>query len=1267
MTDPLGRITQFSFDADGDLLWTQTPLHATTTGTDTRSYRTYFDYDSFNRLGRQSQPKSTTLDRGNLVWTDTSYDPNSNTTIAQDAHYGQQDGGDGAKTTYGYDAMDRKTLTTGPDTHADPAGQRTKLSYDAAGRLVSKILPIGEQSGIANDHTTTYGYDAADELTSQTQYTVNSSGTVTDTRTTYHCYDDVANLLTVTAPNAQLSAAPACPATTTPNTTIYTYDNAHQRLSMKDPDGHLQSRVYDADGNLIQAKDASGNVATTSYDQKDRPTQVVAPYVHGGRNTTTITVYDANGNKIRDISARAYDASPDKTTFTNYVTSYEYDADNEMVRQTTPSDANTQPAYIHYYFDADGRQTAVSLPVTTQSDDPTQVSAAAKTANTLFDPGWVASSNDPANPTVRFDYTAQGWQATRTPDKPSGGPDTGLQQRWTYYPDGKTATYTDRGGQASSYHYNADNDLTYAKTAHGLNAGQAPVEIYADYTGYDELAATHYRPTSSTTFTATAYTYDHDGNVAERDDNAQQTLSSQTTNSAGVPISWTFTQNSGGAPVVNTMTYDTADWLITQYNNGTTTSCTGDKRIDNAWTPTGWEKTRTINVADSTCAYAPKHKTAWTYFDNGKLKTDTTTNGSGTVLETHTVGYETNGIFIDGNRTTDAFALNGPGSTACTGTSASCTATYSYDARDRLVGSTDGHGGTTSYTFDQNNSPDPTIRAGNITTQTTPSGTTTSTYKGNQLTSATKSGVTSKYWYDPLGRLTCITTTAGSASSCNSATSPTPSAAIITANSYDFMDRFTTTRTFTAGTPTSKATYTYDALDRTAQEVENHPAANLNRTTTFNYEGLTNLATKEVWTNKDNSGATTSTDTKTYDYDSYGNRISLKNSNVAGGTTTTTNFNYGYDVQGSTSLLVDQSNGSVKASYGYTPYGDSDSTLSKGDTNVNTPFNPYRYTAKRLDSGSKTYDMGTRRFDPTTQRFLQLDQFQGALADLQLSSDPLTQNRYNLGASNPLSGIEYDGHMLVDPGGGGGSAPSPQPTQQQTTPAQVGCSAPTESRLTGCNPTLPPPHFIGGAKSFFAGFLGSLVGLGETAYAVACPSCEAKQMATGHTISNWYARQLKAHHIPTGPKSQYGAGLGGGLTLQAFVGFFLGPESDAAAAGAATRAADAASGLAESGTLNPSTIRFSQNSISGAFRDGGSVKQLATDLENGTVDPGSIPAIRVVQRDGNIYTLDNRRLAAFQQAGVDVPYRLATPQEIANEGWKFTTTNDGTSILIRGG
>jgi RHS repeat-associated protein len=380
------------------------------------------------------------------------------------------------------------------------------------------------------------------------------------------------------------------------------------------------------------------------------------------------------------------------------------------------------------------------------------------------------------------------------------------------------------------------------------------------------------------------------------------------------------------------------------------------------------------------------------------------------------VNYSPGGVYNNGNRTTDAFALNGPGSTVCTGTTPSCTATNTYDARDRLKSATDGHGGTTSYTFDENNennTANTTIRDGNITTQTTPQGTTTSTYKGNQLTSTTTGTTIRKDWYDPLGRLTCVTTTAGNANSCDSVTTGnTVSTAVITANSYDFMDRFTNTSSYSASTLTSNASYSYDALNRTAQETENHPTANLNRTTTFSYEGLTNLVTKEI---QDNTGATTNTDTKTYNYDTYGHRISLNDSAVPG------LFTYGYDVHGSASLLINQSNNTVRATYGYTPYGASDTTLSKGDTAVNTPFNPYRYTAKRYDSGSQTLDMGTRRFDPTAQRFLQMDQYQGALADLTLSADPLTQNRYNLAGGNPLSAVEYDGHKLALDGGGGGA------------------------------------------------------------------------------------------------------------------------------------------------------------------------------------------------------------------------------------------------------
>lgn len=100
--------------------------------------------------------------------------------------------------------------------------------------------------------------------------------------------------------------------------------------------------------------------------------------------------------------------------------------------------------------------------------------------------------------------------------------------------------------------------------------------------------------------------------------------------------------------------------------------------------------------------------------------------------------------------------------------------------------------------------------------------------------------------------------------------------------------------------------------------------------------------------------------------------------------------------------------------------------------------------------------------------------------------------------------------------------------------------------------------------------------------------------------------------------------------------------------------------------LNPQSIRFSQASIKATFRDGTSIDDLAEGLRNGRIRPPDVPAIRVFERDGRLYTLDNRRLEAFRRADVDVLVWMATPQEIAEEAWKFTTPNDGVSVRIRG-
>jgi hypothetical protein len=100
--------------------------------------------------------------------------------------------------------------------------------------------------------------------------------------------------------------------------------------------------------------------------------------------------------------------------------------------------------------------------------------------------------------------------------------------------------------------------------------------------------------------------------------------------------------------------------------------------------------------------------------------------------------------------------------------------------------------------------------------------------------------------------------------------------------------------------------------------------------------------------------------------------------------------------------------------------------------------------------------------------------------------------------------------------------------------------------------------------------------------------------------------------------------------------------------------------------MNPNSVRFSQSSVSYRFRDGGTIGDLAEGLRTGRIRSGDVPPLRLVEKDGVYYTLDNRRLEAFRRAGIAIPWRMATPEEIAAEEWKFTTTNDGVSVRVRG-
>ncbi len=106
--------------------------------------------------------------------------------------------------------------------------------------------------------------------------------------------------------------------------------------------------------------------------------------------------------------------------------------------------------------------------------------------------------------------------------------------------------------------------------------------------------------------------------------------------------------------------------------------------------------------------------------------------------------------------------------------------------------------------------------------------------------------------------------------------------------------------------------------------------------------------------------------------------------------------------------------------------------------------------------------------------------------------------------------------------------------------------------------------------------------------------------------------------------------------------------------------------LAKTGKINSKSVRFSQNSIKSTFQDGGKVSDLTKALQEGKLSANDVPAIRITEKDGKIFSLDNRRLKAFQDAGVDINYEKVDYNSLSKKDLnKFTTTNNGSSIQVR--
>jgi RHS repeat-associated protein len=999
---PESATTTMAFDPDGLLLSVQDPEHQQYSGGAARSYQSQFRYDSFGRLGIQSTPKSTKWAPGELIWAATAYDPNDNVTESFAPKYGRGFTR-GSRSTVDYDAMDRPTKTTGPEQDS------TTLVYDAAGRTTSVTSPVGSATTIeSRDRSVQYGYDNFDRVRTETRHDNPASGP--RSLTTTYCYQNLTGDLVATIPPEGVGTTCA----NAPRATRRTYYPDHSLESVTDPLGNPTKYDYYDDNTLLKVTDPENRVTQFEYDGRDLRTKVIESF-DGTRKLTTVSEYDPVGNLSQVVSPRAWDTNPGKADYTEtdpYVTTYTYDALNRQVKTSLPRDSSTDAAYSHTSYDRNGNVVWTSLPVTGSSTG--QVPTGAKTEMTYLDPGWIRTSDDPTLPKARFDYSSEGWQTSRTPVV-GGSPVRSEEMVWRYYPDGMLKSRNDQQGLVSSYKYDLDNLLTDATDVSGVSGpSEKRIKVSAAY-DWAAQPTTVKQKKGDEAFKVTSFTYDRNGNVTTRDQDVPE---------AG-----------GTATRKSILTYDIADWLDTQTIFGPKSGCADDRRIENDFFPTSREKFRRVykgSGSGSSCTFSSlAQKTAWTYFENGKLKTLATTDDAGAVVESHSVGYISGGRYMNGFRTSDQFSLKltGTGDDTKCSSASPCSASYAYDARDRLVNTYDGHGGRIAYSFDQPwvsgqnyGVKPPETRAGNVTTEEvftgasslttgTVSKTTKNLYDSGQQVQSTIGTASTYYAYDDHGNLDCLTASQGVNCDFSSDAGAMP-VGVLTDYTYDELDRLSA---FRRKSPKSDSQYTYDALDRVSSQSETH-ATSATRSTDFSYIGLTT----EIGTESINAGSVV----KDFSYDTYGNRLTM--TRTAGATSDP--YTYAYDVHGSTSLLLD-ANSDVKASYGYSPYGDEDKGLTTTSEQVidqagavKFPLNPYRYTAKRFDTGSGTLDMGARRFATGVSRFLQPDLFRGALSDLSIGSDPLTQNRYSLAGGNPLSFIEWDGHVPMADGSGTGGA-----------------------------------------------------------------------------------------------------------------------------------------------------------------------------------------------------------------------------------------------------
>jgi YD repeat-containing protein len=630
---------------DYDLLGRQTTM------TDGNGFATTYRYDHKKRVIAVEDALGNTMTR---TW-DSDYNLTGVTDANGNAYAFAYDGRGnvvaetdplGNSTTYTWHpSFDRLTTIT------DPAGRTTTYEYDGQGNLIRQIDPLGGE--------TLYSYDGTGLLTElidarahSTHFEYDGYGNLTRRidalgGDTQYGYDVLGNLLSRTDANGY--------------TTAYSYDSLNRLLTVTDTLSCVTTYSYDPVGNRISETDANGHTTLYAYDGANRLVNVTDALGY-----VSTYAYDAAGNIVAESDANgnttlyAYDGANrlvDVTDALGYVSTYSYDPVGNRISETD-AEGNTTT----YSYDPLNRLVGVTDAlgyVTTYSYDPV---------------GNRIGETDALGNTTSYSYDDLDRLMVLTNP-------LGYSTTYSYDSVGNRISETDANGHTTSYSYDPLNRL----------------EVFT-------------KPLGSTY--TTTYSYDPVGNLLSR------------TDANGNEWTYEYDALNRGTRAISPMGHETVY----------TYDCVGNRttRTD----PNGATTTYDYDEIDRlvTLSYPGGGQVSYAYDGVGNRLHMTNTVGLGDL---------TDRIYDAGNRLIAETIDYGLFLKSVS---------YTYDGLDNITTLTDPDGEVLTYEYDP---------LGNVAVVTDPNGGLT-TFAYDELARETRrdfpNGVWTEYVYDDAGQVTHITT-----------------------------------------------------------------------------------------------------------------------------------------------------------------------------------------------------------------------------------------------------------------------------------------------------------------------------------------------------------------------------------------------------------------------------------------------------------------------------------------------------------------------------